>query len=283
MKSEMKKIGMVLALALLLGGCKEDKASTAPQVKEQDVIANVSGKPVTGSAFDAYIKHKRIPKEDGQQVKRELDRYLAREGLAAIIEQQGVLDAERIAVEVNEFRKQMLISRYFEAFLNDRVTDEAIRNYYTSNPERFQSRKAHVAHVLIRTNPKMSDQERNALLTKAQEVYSRAMAKEDFEQLAQDYSQDNLSGKKGGDLGWLQEGAIDPAFSKVVFEMKTDEISQPIATPFGFHVVKILEQAQIVKQPYEKVKGDIRFQLRQQAKEAEMERLRAAVKIEKKG
>jgi peptidyl-prolyl cis-trans isomerase C len=177
----------------------------------------------------------------------------------------------------------MLISRYFEQFLNDKVNETAIRNFYASNAERYQSRKVRVAHVLIRTNPKMTEQEREAMLSKAREVYSKAVSSEDFAKLSEQYSDDAMSAKKGGDLGWLSEGAIDPAFVKAAFDMKKDEISQPVVTPFGFHVIKVLEEPKVVKQPYESVKGDIRFELRQQSKQAEMDRLQSLINIERKG
>src|SRR5690606_37369456 len=132
------------------------------------------------------------------------------------------------------------------------------------------------------TNPAMSEAERQALLTKAHEAYSRANAQEDFAALAKEFSEDLLSAKQGGDLGWLQEGAIDPAFSNKVFSMKAGELSEPLVTPFGFHVIKVIDGPQVIKQPFESVSGDIRYRLRQEAKQAELERLKQAAKIEKK-
>lgn len=259
-------------LAVLLAGCD----STG------DSIAEVNGKPVTQERFEAYLKFKRVPTQNDQWVSRELDEYLEREGLAGQIEEQGLLPVEQIETEVAEFRKQMLISRYFEEFLRERVTDEAVRNFYATNPDQFQAKKIHVAHILLRTNQAMSEAERQALLTKAQEVYSRANAQEDFALLAEEYSEDQLSAKQAGDLGWLQEGAIDPSFSNKVFAMKTGELSEPLVTPFGFHVVKVIEGPQIIKQPFEAVSGDIRYRLRQEAKQAELDRLKQAAKIERK-
>lgn len=273
------KAMLMTAVILVVSGCGSDnKAST-----NSKVVAEVNGESVSEGMFDAFLDYKRIPKNDTKAIDRELSDYLEREGLAAVILKQKLLDPMRIETEVNEFRKQMLISRYFEQFLREKVDETAARNFYAANAERFQSKKAHVAHVLIRTNPKMSQQEREALLTKAQEVYSKAMSNEDFAVLAQQYSEDTLSAKKAGDLGWITEGSIDPAFTKAAFELKKGEISQPITTPFGFHVIKVLEEAQIVKKPYESVKGDIRFELRQQAKNAEMDRLKALVSIDKRG
>lgn len=270
---------VISAVILSLSGCgSENQASAGSKV-----LAEVNGEAVNQGMFDAYLDYKRIAKNDTRAVDRELGDYLAREGLAKVILKQNQLDPVRIETEVNEFRKQMLISRYFERFLRDKVNETAMRNFYAANAERFQSKKAHVAHVLIRTNPKMSQQEREALLTKAQEVYSKAMSNEEFAVLAKQYSDDTLSAKKGGDLGWITEGSIDPAFVKAAFGMKKGEISQPVVTPFGFHVIKVLEEAQIVKKPYESVKGDIRFELRQQAKKAEMDRLKALVKVDRRG
>ncbi|WP_165666026.1 peptidylprolyl isomerase [Metapseudomonas otitidis] len=259
-------------MALFLAGCNSSDES----------IAEVNGKPVTQAQFDAFLKFKRVPAQNTQWVSRELDEYLEREGLAGQIEAQGLLPAEQVETEVAEFRKQMLISRYFEEFLRERVTDEAVRNFYATNPEQFQARKVHVAHILLRTNPGMSENERQALLSKAQEVQSRINAGEDFTALAATFSEDQLSAKQGGDLGWLQDGAIDPAFSGKVFAMKPGEVSEPVVTPFGFHVIKVIEGPQVVKQPFEAVSGDIRYRLRQEAKQAELERLKAAAKIDRK-
>jgi peptidyl-prolyl cis-trans isomerase C len=271
---------LILTGPSALTGCSDTKA---PATEANDVLAEVNGKVIHEKTFAAYLDHKRIAKDDQKAVERALNVYLEREGLAEVILQQKTLDSEKIQVEVNEFKKQMLTSRYFEQYLRDKVNEAAIRNFYASNPERFQSRKVHVAHVLIRTNPKMSQQERQALLTKAQEAYSKAVSSQDFELLAKQYSEDLMSAKKGGDLGWITEGSIDPAFTKAAFGIKAGDISQPVTTPFGFHIIKVLEAAQIVKQPFESVKGDIRFELRQQAKQAEMKRLMSLVSIDKRG
>lgn len=266
---------LVLAISLasaFLVGCEGGGES----------IAEVNGKPITQERFDAYLKLKRVPAQNAEWVGRELDDYLEREGLAGQIEEQGLLPVDQIEAEVSEFRKQMLISRYFEEYLRERVTDEAVRNFYATNPDQFQARKVHVAHILLRTNSAMSDAERQALLTKAQEVYSRANAQENFNALAKEFSEDLLSAQNGGDLGWLQEGAIDPTFSSKVFAMKAGELSEPVVTPFGFHVIKVIEGPQVIKQPFESVSGDIRYRLRQEAKQAELDRLKQAAKIEKK-
>ena len=269
-----KRILPVLLGAALLTGCTD---------QEEKTVGFVNDQPVTETEFNAYLQFKRIPSDNEGLKTRELDAYLQRTALAAAIEQEALLSPASITAEVTEFKKQMLVSRYFEQYLKDNVTEEAVKNFYTSNPDEFQSRKARVAHILIRTNESMSPNEKQALLTKAQEVYSRIQAQEDFAKVAEEVSEDLNSKKRGGEIGWLREGAIDPAFSARVFTMKEGDVSEPVATPFGFHIIKTLDEAQIVKTPFEQVKGDIRYRLRQQARDAEMERLQGKVTVKKEG
>jgi peptidyl-prolyl cis-trans isomerase C len=262
-------------LALGLAGCGNGKSEQPPS------LAVINGQPITKAEFAAYLKFKRVP--DNGQKRRQLllDQYLEREALAAAIEKTDLLDKELIEAELNEFRKEMLISRYFEKFLEDKVTDQAVQNYYNTHAADYEERMAHAAHILIRTNPKMSETERKAKLTTAQDAYSQIRAGKDFAEIAENYSEDRISAQKGGDLGWLKEGSIDPRFSKILFELEPGAVSEPFETPFGFHIVKLIEGPKVVKRPLSAVAGDIRYQLRNKAKQAELERLLAEVKIKK--
>lgn len=262
----MKKT-LFLALCLTLTACTGDN------------IGKVNGRNITQDEFNNYLTFKHVPQQDEKRVESLLKDYMHREALADQIEDTDFMDPEMLDVELNEFRKQMLISRYFEQFLDEKVSDEAIKNYYTMHADEFQQEKIKVAHILFRTNNKMSDAERQALLTRAQEAYSKATTGRSFAELARQYSEDTISAKQGGELGWIRRGAIDPVFSQKVFALKAGEISQPFATDFGYHVVKVIENPQVVKTPFEKVRGDIRYRLRQQAKQAEMDRLLAASEV----
>ena len=275
-KNTMKRYLIVAWSLMVVMGCTEKQP---PEVAN---LAVVNDTPISRAQFEAYLKFKRLAAQDDQRRKRLLDQYLEREALAAVIWQQDVLDRELIEAELREFRKEMLISRYFEKYLKEKVTDEAVRNYYNSHAADYEDRRAHAAHILIRTNKKMSETERMARLTTAQEAYSQLRAGKDFGEIARDYSEDKVSAKKGGDLGWLKEGSIDGKFSEVLFGLKPGEISEPFETPFGYHIVKLVDGPRTVKKPLDAVAGDIRYQLRNKAKQAELERLMKMAKIEKK-
>lgn len=265
----MKKLIYIIALTLLITACGEDK------------VGKVNGKAISAAQFDAYLEHKRIAIRDDAQREKLVDQYLHREALANVIEKEAFKGDKLIQAELNELRKEIVISRYFERFLKDKVTDDAIINYYNSNSENYSEKKVHVAHILLRLNRNMDEVQRKAQLTTAQEAASKIQAGMSFSEAAGKYSEDKISGKKGGDLGWLKEGSIHKAFSEKAFALKKGEISAPLETPFGFHIMTVLEEPKVVKRSLEATKGEIRHQLRNQAKQAEMTRLSDNIKVKK--
>lgn len=224
-------------------------------------------------SFEAFLKTKRISLEDTVRVERIRAEYDRRAALATAIYNSDKLDKALIDAELEEFRKELLISRYFEQYLNEAVTDQGIQNFYSQNVDQYKSRKVKAAHILFRTNARMSEPERQVVFTKASEAYSRLQTGEDFALIAKELSEDKVSGEKGGDLGWLNEGAVSGAFSSKVFSMNAGEVSEPFLTDFGFHIVRVEEAPQDVTKPLSALKGDIRYQLRNQSKQAETKRL----------
>jgi len=271
----MKRLLQATLLLLLTSSvvaCGDDKA----------VLAEVNGKAVTQEQFDAYLRIKRIPADDEKLRAKALEEYLQREGLAQVIAQEGKLDKALIEEEVNEYRKEMLLSRYFDQFLQKQVSEENVQNAYGTDAAKYETKKVHAAHILIRTDQRMTEEQRKAKLTTAQEVYSKLQAGQDFGEVAKQYSEDKISGRRGGDLGWIKEGTIDERFSKRAFEMKAGSVTEPFESTFGFHILKVIEEPKTVRRPLGAVAGEIRYRLRNQAKDAERERLEKKVKVAKK-
>lgn len=246
-----------------------------------DHLAEVNGEPVTAGEFEAYLKLKRIAVQDEKQRQAVLEQYLQRAALATVIGEQDLLDNAMVEAELDEFRREMLISRYFEKYLNEQVTDEAVSNYYNTHIADYEEKKAHVAHILLRTGKNMDEAQRKVKLTTAQEAYSKVKGGMKFAEAAERYSEDEVSAKKGGDLGWIKQGTIDQAFSDKAFSLKAGDVSEPFETPFGFHVLTVIEEPQVIRRPFEAVKGEIRYRLRNEHKDAEMQRLLAEIDIDK--
>lgn len=249
---------------------------------DSSTVATVDGKAITQAEFSAYLKFKRIPEQDKEKVARALDEYVNRAALAAAIEKTEKLDDALVQAELEEFRRQLLIGRYFEEHLAAAVDDAAVRNYYTSNAAKYEAQRVHAAHILVRVDSQLSETERQAKLSTAHEAYSNVQKGQDFAEVAKKFSEDRVSAEKGGDLGWLVDGAVDPEFSKRLNALKPGEVTEPFLTPFGFHVVKMLEGPQVIKRPVESVEGDIRYQLRNESKVSETERLLGTINVSRK-
>ncbi len=81
-----------------------------------------------------------------------------------------------------------------------------------------------------------------ATLALAQALRQRLVDGEDFAALAEEYSDDSGSAANGGDLGWFGRGVMVPAFEEAAFALAPDEISEPVATDFGYHIIQVLEK-----------------------------------------
>ena len=99
-------------------------------------------------------------------------------------------------------------------------------------------RQTHVRHILIKvTELTTSDDARHRLLGLKERLDNNV----DFAELARLYS-DDLSAAKGGDLGWLYQGDSAPVFERAMDTLKVGEISQPVRTSFGWHLIQVLER-----------------------------------------
>ncbi|MFN3595144.1 MAG: peptidylprolyl isomerase [Thiobacillaceae bacterium] len=99
-------------------------------------------------------------------------------------------------------------------------------------------RQTHARHILIKTNEIVSDADARNRLRLLRE---RVVNGEDFAELARLHS-DDLSASKGGDLGWLSPGDTAPEFERAMEALKPGDVSQPIQSPFGWHLIQVLER-----------------------------------------
>ncbi|MDA9262184.1 peptidyl-prolyl cis-trans isomerase [bacterium] len=104
-----------------------------------------------------------------------------------------------------------------------------------------------VAHIYSKIPKEGNAADKENAKIKIEEIYNLVMSKSrPFEDLAREYSDDNTSAQKGGELAWFSSGRMVPEFEKVAFSMKEKgEISKPFLTSYGWHIVKMLEHEEI--------------------------------------
>src|SRR5471032_1497363 len=120
----------------------------------------------------------------------------------------------------------------------DQVTvkdDELQAAYQKEIANLAEQRRA--AHILIEVNDKTTDAQAKA---KIEEIQQRLAKGEDFAALAKEFSQDPGSATKGGDLGYAGKGVYDPAFEDALYALNKDQVSAPVRSEFGWHLIKLL-------------------------------------------
>lgn len=147
-------------------------------------------------------------------------------------------------------------------------SDEDLRKRYQDEKQRFvQPEQRLVSHILIEVPKNATPEQQKAALAKAQKIAAEATP-QDFAKLAEQDSADLGSRRQGGDLGWLEKGVTNKAFDDALFALQKGQISQPVLSDEGYHVLWLRDIRSGQAKPFEEVRG----QLEQEALTAERDR-----------
>lgn len=165
---------------------------------------------------------------------------------------------------------------YREISAGIKADDAAAHAYYDQHKDENQEVTA--SHILIRfkgshvpLKPGEKDLTEEEALAKAQDIRKKLMAGEDFAKLAESESDDTQSGKKGGSLGTFKKGSMVPQFEEVAFTLPVGEVSQPVKTPFGYHLIKVEKRETV---PFEQAKAGIEQKMKPELAQKAMEEIR---------
>ncbi|NOZ86400.1 MAG: peptidylprolyl isomerase [Deltaproteobacteria bacterium] len=161
--------------------------------------------------------------------------------LKSFLEQQG----QSLKTYREQVRKQLARLKLINMKIKSQVkiSDEDIENYIAQNISKGQE-EVHAQHILLTLPKNASEKEVQDTIKKAKQIAALARKGENFTELAKKYSQ-GPSGPKGGDLGFFKKGQMVPAFEKAAFALKPGEISGPVRTAYGIHIIKVLERRQV--------------------------------------
>lgn len=189
--------------------------------------------------------------------------------------QQQLKDQGLTQAQVRQdIRAQIISEELFKKVTADvKIADPDIAAYYAKNKTTYtQAESRDVRHILIQTKSQSAPDYAKAK-AKADEVYAKVVAlgpKGDWKALAKQYSDDPGSKDNGGKLT-ISRGQTVPEFDKTSFDLKTDEISKPVKTQFGYHIIEALSDVKPKKvQPLSQVRETIRQQLLQQKRSEAM-------------
>jgi parvulin-like peptidyl-prolyl isomerase len=185
---------------------------------------------------------------------------------------------DQLAFQGENLLAQMLYQNILASAKVDEATSQA---YYDEHKSDYVQVKAR--HILIRFKgspvplrageKELTDEE---ALAKAQEIRKKLADGADFDALAKAESDDVGSGANGGDLGTFGHGRMVPAFEKVAFSMPVGQISDPVKSQFGYHIIKVETRQD---KTYAEVRSDIEKKLQPEMAKKEVEALRAATPV----
>jgi peptidyl-prolyl cis-trans isomerase C len=156
-------------------------------------------------------------------------------------------------------------------------TELDLRSYYDSHKSEFEEAKG--SHILIRfkgssvpLKPNQKDLTDEEALAKAQDIRKKILAGADFATLAKAESDDAGSGAKGGDLGTFKHGQMVPAFDQAAFALPIDQVSEPVKSQFGYHIIKVTSRS---AKSFDESKAQIEKELKPKLAKEAMDQLKA--------
>ncbi|WP_102026263.1 peptidylprolyl isomerase [Salirhabdus sp. Marseille-P4669] len=244
---------ILIVIAVLTLGNKEYVAKVGNEkISEEelnDVLTSQYGASVLDSLISNSIINQEIEKQGIEVSQEEVDKeieeykeyYGGEESFLSVLESSGV--------DYNTFEKDIKTYLATNKILEKRieVTEEEIKKYFEENKESFnQQEEVKASHILVEDE------------ATANEVLNKLNAGEDFATLASEYSIDESNSESGGDLGYFGKGEMAEAFEEAAFAMEIGDISEPVETEHGFHIIKLADKVAAKEAEYEDAKEEIK-------------------------
>ncbi|HZM15101.1 MAG TPA: peptidylprolyl isomerase [Candidatus Krumholzibacteria bacterium] len=223
--------GVLVALALAQAGCSgkgDTQGGRGTTQRSADALAQVNGAELRAEDLRKLIPADYRESVTGAEIYAILDRWIETELLYQHALKEHIESDTEVGETLHQMRRQILADEYLQREMKNRVRvgEDEVRDYYESHVDQY-TQEVHLRHIVVNSSEE------------ARQVLTELRAGGDFRALAQRYSVDP-SGPRGGDLGFLGKGAMNPAFEPEVFQMAPGEVRGPIASGFGFHIVQVV-------------------------------------------
>jgi len=153
---------------------------------------------------------------------------------------------EYIALSIKELAEQI------------QPDEAALLEFYEDSKDQYvEAEQRQAQHILLAVAADADEEETRRIGELASDLAKQAREGKDFAEMAKKFSVDSISSANGGDLGYFEKGVMDQAFDEKVFAMQVDEISEPVKSKFGFHIIKLNDIKAESGKGFEQVKEQI--------------------------
>jgi len=265
MKLRFLKILVALTLLVIF-------ITPGSQAQDKEVLAKIGAKTITNAdlnrVIEFYEPEQRKMIEKNPQIKENILLQIVRSTvIAQLAKKKGFDKKPEIRSQQELMVNNFLATIYLQKEVVEKVTitDDQARAFYKDHGDDFKTPEMiRVRHILIKTESSASEEEKKKAKLKAEEVLKKLKAGEDFSKLASEVSEDPGTKDKGGELDFFPRGTMIPAFEEVAFALKPGEISGPVETEYGYHLIKMEEKKTAILEPYEKIKANVKEQALQE-------------------
>lgn len=244
----MKKylwFSIICVILISVSGC----GKKAEKVSEEEVLAKIGENVITVDAFEKRLANlpdsiKTIARNNKAAYLENLivETLLFNEAIEKKLDQQ-----EDVVLLLKEAKKRILIARLAQDEIKENISvdERAVRSYYEENKHELESPEIfRASHILVDS------------LEEAAGISDRLNAGAIFEELARKHSKD-VTSKRGGDIGYFSAGEMVPEFEDSCVRLKIGEISGPVKTEFGYHIIKLTDKRGPEPMKFEEVRSRI--------------------------
>lgn len=253
----------ILILILTIGfifSCNNSNNET--KEAPSDILALVGSESITKDDLRDELnklsyKQRSIYSSSPEKLNKFLDTHINEKVLYNEAIKRGFANRGDIQEEIDRYKKQLIIKTFGKEILGElELNNDDITMYYDQNKKEFE--RIQISKIFIKTNPENGISSESAL-SKAELVSSKANAGESFEELALEYSDDPISKKKGGKVGYINRGKFPQQIDNQIFELKEGEITKPFEVQDGYLIIKANQEPDFP--PYGQVERIIRSKL----------------------
>jgi len=197
--------------------------------------------------------------------KESLIRHLMRQKIISdLARKEGLDKKDDIKEQLRYMNNDFLAKAYVLQSIVEKVTlpDNAVENYYEGHKDQFVvPEQIRARHILIKVPFGASGDAKTKAKNKAEQILEWLKKGEKFETLAEHYSEDADSAKRGGDLGYLSKGRMSKSFEEAAFSLQPGQISGIVETDLGYHIIKVEDHKAAATKTLAEVKDSITKQL----------------------
>lgn len=250
-------LGLALVLIISMTGCNN---------KDKDIVAKVDNESITKEelynilveqngeqALNSLIADK-IIKLEVEKHKVEVSEEDVENEINKIKENYGGEDAFNQAMayygfNLEDLEKNIATNLQIKKLVapNISISDDEIQDFFETNKAMFnEEEQVKASHILVETEEE------------AKEIKEKLAQGEDFAELAKEYSNDQGSKESGGELGFFSRGRMVPEFEEAAFALKIDEVSEPVKSEHGYHIIKVEDKKEAKEANFEESKDRVK-------------------------